>query len=126
MEISVRIEGEKAVLALSGPLVQGEHLGPFREKVNTLLREGYRELVIDLRSVTYIDSAGLGELVAMHASVQREGTALLRLTGLSKGLADLSVVNKLRGIFDVEPGHAADPSIPDCATSAGNFGSAWH
>ena len=89
MEINPVVDGDKAVLALSGPLVRGEQLRSLGETVNTLMREGCREFIIDLRSVSYVDSAGLGELVAIYVTVQREGTAVIRLTGLNRRLFGL-------------------------------------
>jgi anti-anti-sigma regulatory factor len=77
--------------------------------------EGYRELVIDLKSVSYVDSAGLGELVAIHASIQREGTVSLRVAGFNKRLNDLSVLSRLQRIFELDPGRAADPLNPRSA-----------
>ena len=113
MEIDIRTEGRAAVLVLNGRLVQGERLELLRERVNTLMSEGYRELVIDLKSVSYVDSAGLGELVAIHTSVQREGTVSIRVVGLNRRLADLIAASAwLRNIFDVDPGMAADPINP--------------
>src|SRR5262245_54472623 len=77
------------------------------------MSEGYRELVIDLKSVSYVDSAGLGELVAIHTSVQREGTVSIRVVGLNRRLADLVAAStRLRNIFDVDPAMAADPFNP--------------
>jgi len=113
MEVEVRIENRTAVIALSGRVVLGERLDLLRERVSTLTQEGYRELVIDLKSVSYADSAGVGELVAIYASVQREGTVSLRLVGSNKRLADLIAGSTgLRSLFEVDPGMPADPFDP--------------
>jgi len=112
MEIEVRIEGRTAVLALSGRLVEGERLELLRERVSRLVSKAYRELVIDLKSVSYADSAGLSELVAIYASVQREGTVSLRLVGSNQRLADLITGTKLGSLFEVDPGMPADPFNP--------------
>ena len=113
MQINCRLDGDKVVLALSGRLTRGEHLELLREKVNALLSEGYRDFVFDLKSVSYVDSAGLDELVEVYSSVQREGNAVLRLAGLNERLADLSVVSKLRSLFEAYPHeHTPDPLGP--------------
>ena len=63
MRIDVRFTSNRAVvLLLDGDLKGGDDLLLLREKVETLLRDGYREIVLDLSSVSYVDSAGLGEI----------------------------------------------------------------
>jgi anti-anti-sigma factor len=106
VEITLRVDADKAVLALSGELVRGERLALLQEEVDALLREGCREIVIDLKSVSYVDSAGLGELLAISRNVQRDGTAVLRLAGLSKRLTDLFALTKL-------PPDLVDPTLPE-------------
>src|SRR5215471_11539400 len=99
MEIKVRIENGTAVFVLSGRLVLGERLDLVRERVSTLVREGYREFVIDLNSVSHIDSAGLSELIAIYTNARREGAVSIRVVGprrVSDLIAISTIITKFR------------------------------
>ena len=61
------------VLALDGRIVLGEETVALREKVKSLLAEGKKNIVLDLKNVTMIDSSGLGALVAAHSSAKSSG-----------------------------------------------------
>ncbi len=67
------------VLALSGRIVLGPESSALREKVKNLIAEGKKKIVLNMTDVTYIDSAGLGMLVAAHVSAenQRRSAALV-------------------------------------------------
>ena len=86
MQIEVRRDDNSVILVLSGRLTRGEHLDLLRENVSALLRDGYRDFVVDLESVSYVDSTGLGELVAIYSMVRREQAGVIRLAGLNERL----------------------------------------
>jgi len=71
VEIEVEIKDEKVVLRLRGDPERGEP-SQVQDKVNDLLREGYKDFTVDWNDVS-IDSAVLGVLVQLHVSVSREG-----------------------------------------------------
>src|SRR6266852_7011026 len=54
------------VVALDGRIVLGEESNALREKVKALLAEGKKKMVLNMNNITFIDSAGLGTLVASH------------------------------------------------------------
>jgi anti-sigma B factor antagonist len=91
--------GEVTVLELSGRLTLGEESMRLKDKINSLLHQGARNILIDLGGVTYIDSTGLGELVSSFTSVKRhEGR--LKLFNLGKRSKDLLVMTKLIMVFE--------------------------
>ena len=55
---------------------------------------------MNLANVTYIDSAGLGELTAAYTSVKNRGGEL-KLLNLTKRVHDLMQITKLYTVFDV-------------------------
>ena len=57
-----------AVEALDGRIVLGEESNALREKAKNLVAEGKKKIVLNMDNVTFIDSAGLGTLVAAHHS----------------------------------------------------------
>ena len=63
-----------AVVALDGRIVLGEESNALREKVKSLVAEGKKKIVLNMDNVTFIDSAGLGTLVAAHHSAKSQGT----------------------------------------------------
>jgi len=87
------------VLAVGGRIVLGEQSNSLREKVKSLLEAGKKKIVLDLANVTYIDSAGLGTLVATLHSARSQG-ATLKLTNLGSTVKEVLQVTKLITVFD--------------------------
>jgi anti-sigma B factor antagonist len=100
-----REAGGVTVLELEGRIVLGEESNAFRERVKTLLAAGKTKIVLNMGNVTYIDSAGLGTLVASHQSARTQG-ATLRLAQLGQKFMELLQVTKLLTVFDVYPTEA--------------------
>ena len=88
------------VLQLVGRVTLGEESNQLRTKLKELLSQGKTRLVLDLAEVTYIDSAGLGTLVAGFTSAQNQG-ANLKLANLTKRFHEQLNITKLVTIFDV-------------------------
>jgi len=63
-----------AVVALDGRIVLGEESNALREKVKSLIAAGKKKIVLNMDNVTFIDSAGLGTLVAAHHSAKSQGS----------------------------------------------------
>jgi anti-sigma B factor antagonist len=59
-----------------------------------------KEIVLNLGGVSYIDSGGLGTLVALYTTAQNSGGAI-RLASLTKRVGDLLQVTKLVTVFEV-------------------------
>lgn len=88
------------VLELSGRITLGEESNQLRTKLKDALSSGKSRLVLDLGEVTYIDSAGLGTLVAGFTSAQNQG-ASLKLASLTKRFREQLNITKLVTVFDV-------------------------
>ena len=88
------------VLQLSGRVTLGEESNQLRTKIKTLLGDGKTRLVLDLADVSYIDSAGLGTLVAGYTSAQNQG-ASMKLANLTKRFNEQLHITKLVTVFDV-------------------------
>ena len=87
------------VLDIDGRIVLGEESNAFREKVKSLLAAGKKKIVLNLANVGYIDSAGLGTLVATFHSARSQG-ATLKLTNLGTKFKEVLQVTKLMTVFD--------------------------
>ena len=95
-----------SVVALDGRIVLGEESNALREKVKSLLAEGKKKVVLNMDNITFIDSAGLGTLVAAHHSAKGQG-ASLRLCHLGSKFQEVLRITKLVTIFDVYDTEAA-------------------
>src|SRR5262249_42090658 len=89
-----------AVLALDGRIVLGEESNALREKVKSLIAEGKKKIVLNMDNITFIDSAGLGTLVAAHHSAKSQG-ASLRLCHLGSKFQEVLQITKLLTVFEV-------------------------
>jgi anti-sigma B factor antagonist len=99
MQISERHVGDVGIIDLSGRLVLGDGDDLLRDKVNSLVQQGRMHILVNLSQVSYMDSAGIGELVRCYTTVTRRGGAL-KLLGLTKRVSDLLTITKLLTVFD--------------------------
>lgn len=88
------------VLTLLGRVVLGDESSRLRAKLKELLESGKKKLVLDLAEVKYIDSAGLGALVAGFTSAQNQG-ATMKLANLTKKFDEQLHITKLVTVFEV-------------------------
>jgi len=87
------------VLQCNGRIVFGEESSLLRETVKKAIPE-YKKIVLNLAEVNYIDSGGLGTLVALHTTSSTAG-GTIKLANLTKRVGDLLQVTKLLTVFDV-------------------------
>ena len=99
MQIEERAAGDVTILDLKGRMTIGEGDELLRDKVNSLILQGKKKLVLNLEGVPYIDSAGLGEIVRTYTTVSRQGGSL-KLANLTKRITDLLSITKLLTVFD--------------------------
>ena len=95
-----------AVVDVSGRITLGEETKLLRETVQCLLGGGQKEILLNLAEVSFIDSAGLGELVSAFTSVRNRGGDL-KLLQLTRRVDDLLQVTKLYTVFDISDDEAA-------------------
>jgi anti-sigma B factor antagonist len=88
------------VLQLAGRITLGDGSNELRTKLKEILSQGKTRLVLDLAEVSYIDSAGLGTLVAGYTSAQNQG-ANLKLANLTKRFHEQLNITKLVTVFEV-------------------------
>jgi anti-sigma B factor antagonist len=92
--------GDISVVALKGRIVLGEGSSSLRERIKGLVGDGRKKIVLNMQNVTYIDSAGLGALVAAHVSAKKEGAALL-LSDLGTKFHEVMQMTRLLTVFNV-------------------------
>ena len=99
MHIDQRGVGDVVVLDLKGKITLGEGDELLKDKVNSLVNQGHKKIVLNLADVPYIDSAGLGEIVRTYTTVSRQGGSL-KLLNLTKRITDLLAITKLLTVFE--------------------------
>ena len=83
-----------------GRIVFGEESALLREEVKKAIADGNQRIVLNLGEVNYIDSGGLGTLVALHTTAHNAG-GTIKLANLTKRVGDLLQVTKLLTVFEV-------------------------
>ena len=99
MQIEERNVGDVVVLDLKGKVTLGAGDELLKDKVNSLVNQGHKKIVLNLADVPYIDSAGLGEVVRTYTTVSRQGGSL-KLLNLTKRITDLLSITKLLTVFE--------------------------
>jgi anti-sigma B factor antagonist len=92
--------GDVSVVALKGRIVLGEGSSALRERVKNLVTDGKKKIVLNMANVTYIDSAGLGALVAAYISAKKQGSAL-HLSDLGNKFHEVLQITRLLTVFSV-------------------------
>jgi anti-sigma B factor antagonist len=95
-----------SLVALNGRIVLGEESNALREKLKSLIAGGKKKIVLNMAEIDYIDSSGLGALVAAHLSA-KNGGASIRLCNLGQKFHEVLQLTKLLTIFDVYDTEAA-------------------
>ena len=99
MRMGERRVGDVTVVDVSGKLTVTDGSGLIKEKVTSLVHAGHKRIVLNMADVTYVDSSGLGELVACHLTAARGGSSI-KLANAGGRMQDLLVMTKLLTIFD--------------------------
>jgi len=115
MHIEERSAGDVTVLDLKGKMTLGEGDELLKDKINSLVQQDRRKVVLNLEGVPYIDSAGLGEIVRTYTTISRQGGSL-KLLNLTKRITDLLSITKLLTVFETYDSEA--DAVRSFSTSA--------
>ena len=99
MQIDERIVNDVTILDLKGKMTLGEGDELLKDKINSLMHQNRKRILLNLADVPYIDSAGLGEIVRTYTTVSRQG-GQLKLVNLTKRITDLLMITKLLTVFE--------------------------
>jgi len=91
--------GDVMILDMKGNITIGEGSVVLRGEIDRLLNEGQRKILLNLANVSYLDSSGIGELVASYTAINREG-GQLKLLNLTHRIRDVLAITKLVTVFD--------------------------
>ena len=120
LKASTRQMGTVTVIDLSGKIVLGDGSSLLRETVKDLASRGQKKLLLNLADVSYIDSSGLGALVASFTTIKgQEGQ--IKLLNLTSKVHDLLQITKLLTVFTSVYIHlpTASPHTQSACSSVG-------
>jgi anti-sigma B factor antagonist len=99
MTVGERKVGGVPVVDVAGKMVATDNPGRLKDKISSLVFQGEKRIVLNLGNVSYVDSSGLGEIVACHSSATKAG-AEIKLANLGNKIKDLLVMTRLLTVFD--------------------------
>jgi anti-anti-sigma factor len=99
MNLTKRMVGDVAVLDLSGNVMGGPDHQEFHEAIKEIVEAGHRKVLVNLADVPWINSTGLGILMAGFITVKNAG-GTLRLVSVGKRVENLLTITRLSLIFD--------------------------
>ncbi|HET8925468.1 MAG TPA: STAS domain-containing protein [Candidatus Acidoferrum sp.] len=110
--IIIRHAGAVSVLDLSGRLTSFES-GALRDSISRLLKQGQKNIVLNLGGLQYLDSSGIGELAREYVTVVKQG-GQMKVVGLSSKVEEILKITHLYQVFPEFPSEeAALQSFPE-------------
>lgn len=92
-------KGGVQVLTLTGSITLGSGDTTVRDMVKDLVAGGHKKILLDLAGVTFMDSTGLGEMVAAYSHAKGQ-QATMKLCSLTKKIDDLMQITQLASVFE--------------------------
>src|SRR5437764_461740 len=106
MHISERNVGDVVVVEISGKVTLGDGGDAMlKDKMRSLVQQGHKKVLLNLGDVSYVDSAGLGEIVQAYATLTKNG-GKLKLLNTTKRIKDLLAITKLLTVFECHESEA--------------------
>ena len=106
MNISQRTIGDVVIVDVSGKITLGDGGDAIlKDKMQSLMQQGKKHVLLNLGEVSYVDSAGLGEIVQAYATMNKGGGAL-KLLNTTKRIKDLLAITKLLTVFECHDNEA--------------------
>ena len=99
LDVKERQAGDVTILDMTGEVRIGEGSISLRDSIRNLADQGKKKVLLNLAGVKYMDSTGVGELIANYTTVKRGG-GQLKLLNLTDRIQNLLVITKLLTVFD--------------------------
>ena len=99
MKIKEKIENHVAILSLSGKMMGGPETTQLHDRIRSLINDKIIKVVIDLSGVKWINSSGLGVLMATMTTLKNSGGEL-KLANVTEKVESLLMITQLMRIFE--------------------------
>ena len=115
----IRHVGQVSVIEVTGKLTSFES-GALRSSIAQLLKEGRKQILLNLSGLTYLDSSGIGDLVHTYMSVIKGGGEM-KVVGLSDKVEEILKITQLYQVFqEFQDEQAALRSFPENGSTRKN------
>lgn len=108
--IRIRQASDVSLLDVSGRLTSFE-TGALRDSISRLLKQGHKDIILNLSGLQYLDSSGIGELARVYVMVVKQ-SGQMKVIGLSSKVEEILKVTHLYQVF---------PEFPDEETALKSF-----
>lgn len=99
MKIKKQVKNDVIILTISGDMMGGENSEKFHAEIKTLIQQGYRNFLLDLGKVKWMNSSGIGTLMSSWGSIcQVDGK--LKLVNVTKKIESLLIITQLIQFFE--------------------------
>ena len=105
-KVNSRQVGEVTVVDLEGRITLGEGSNQLRDELRRLISTNRKKILLNFAEVSYMDSSGMGQLVAGFTTVTNQG-GQLKLVNLAKRTKDLLNMARIGSIFEIYDDEAA-------------------
>jgi anti-sigma B factor antagonist len=105
-KLTRRDDGDVVILTLSGRLMGGPDTEQFLKQVRDVVAEGRQKVIVDMGGVAWVNSSGLGALIAAWTALQETG-GKMTLVRVSRRIEQILTVTKLNTVFQI---HADEES----------------
>ena len=99
MKMRIRKTDSVAIIDLSGKMMGGSESEQFKSEVKRLMGEGVKNILVNLEDVPWVNSTGLGTLIAGYTSVKRDG-GTLKLLNVTDRIQSILMITRLGTIFE--------------------------
>lgn len=99
MVVKSELQGDVCVLRLEGRFATGQDSEYLRAKAEELRSQGCRKIVADFTHVSYIDSTGIGFLISIYTSIQRNQDGRFVIAGPSPRVCEVLKLTRLDTIL---------------------------
>ncbi len=100
MNIKQSPQDNVMVLELSGKIMGGPDFDKFKGEITDLVEGGYKNVILDMSGVPWINSTGLGILITGYHSIKAaEGT--MKICNVKERVLSIFYISQLENIFDV-------------------------
>ena len=107
----IRQVGQVSVVEVTGKLTSFES-GALRSSIAQLLKEGRKQILLNLSGLVYVGSSGIGDLVHTHMSVIKSGGEM-KVVGLTEKVEEILKITQLYQVFqEFKDEHTALQSFP--------------
>ncbi len=96
----IRHAGSVVILDLSGRVTAGESAATFREKIKELASAGHKNVLLNLKDISYVDSMGLGEMVGACTTMRKLGGDI-KLVNPQQRVAYLLTITQVSNLFAI-------------------------